>query len=110
MITKQLTKWRPRYLSLAGRILIANQVILAAIWYLCSCASVSAETFKKVQGIVRNYTWGAKTGKQTRAKIRWDYVIQPITEGGAKVIDPALQSSALLTKLIIRALQPGYNP
>ena len=35
MVTKQLATWSPRNLSMAGRHLIVNQVLLASIWYLC---------------------------------------------------------------------------
>jgi hypothetical protein len=95
---------------LAGRILLANQVMLAAIWYLCSCSNISMTALKHSRGMVRNYIWGAKIGKSTRAKVRWNLVIQPIAARGLKILDPTIQASALLTKLIVRGLKPGWEP
>lgn len=64
-----IINWGANTLSLAGRIMISNQVTLASIWYLCSCASIKAAAFRQVRSVVRNYIWGAKTGQKTRAKI-----------------------------------------
>lgn len=110
MITKGLTTWGSHLLSLAGRILIANQVILASIWYLSSCSGVTSSAFRQTRTAIRNYIWGAKQGRKTRAKIKWDIVILPMVEGGVKIIDPQLQSAALLTKLVARGLKPGFEP
>lgn len=45
-INKALITWSSNTLSLAGRIIILNQVLLASIWYLCSCSSITSATFK----------------------------------------------------------------
>lgn len=47
MVKNGLTTWSAKRLSLAGRILISNQVILAMTWYLCSCAYVANSAFTK---------------------------------------------------------------
>lgn len=60
--------------------------------------------------MIRNYIWGAKIGQTTRAKISWDVVIQPTLHGGVKILDPTLQTAALLTKIVVRGLKPGYKP
>lgn len=45
-VNKALITWGSHTLSLAGRIMISNQVILASIWYLCSCSSITAAAFR----------------------------------------------------------------
>ncbi|KAG0571879.1 hypothetical protein KC19_VG050800 [Ceratodon purpureus] len=109
-LTKQLMISSPRKLSMTGRHLIVNQVLLASIWYLCSCASLTTSAFKQIRGIVRNYLWGAKLDKHTRAKVSWAIAVQLIAVGGLKVLDPAMQARALLTKLLDRGLSPEYAP
>lgn len=109
-INRSIISWGANTLSLAGRIMISNQVTLACIWYLCSCSSVTSAAFRQTRAVVRNYIWGASAGQKTRAKISWDVVVQPTAHGGVKIIDPALQSAALLTKIIVRGLKPGYAP
>ncbi|MCO5564155.1 hypothetical protein L7F22_017811 [Adiantum nelumboides] len=46
----------------------------------------------------------------TRARVRWSTVIMPTSQGGLGIIDPEMQSCALLTKLIVRGLFPDNEP
>jgi hypothetical protein len=49
-----------RKLSLASRILVVNQVILASIWYLCSCPDLSGKVFKKIKTASKKPLMGKK--------------------------------------------------
>lgn len=42
--------------------------------------------------------------------MRWSTVILPRQEGGLGIIDPEIQSRALITKLVVRGLYPGNEP
>ncbi len=42
-------------LSLAGRILVANQVLLASIWYLTACWNPNPRMCCQVRGVIRNF-------------------------------------------------------
>jgi hypothetical protein len=46
----------------------------------------------------------------TRAKVRWDTLALPTSQGGLGVTDPKAQSEALLAKLFIRGLAPDGEP
>ena len=57
---------------------------------------------------MRNFLWSGSDGFGTsRAWVAWQMVILPQAEGGLGIIDPELQSQALLGKLVIRGLTPG---
>ena len=43
---------------------------------------------------------------QTIAKVAWNVLIQPKSNGGLGLIDPLMQLRALLTKFVIRGLLP----
>jgi hypothetical protein len=58
-------------LSLAGRILVANQVLLSSLWYLASCWNPNPKMCNQIRGVVRNFIWGGKASN-TRAKVKWD--------------------------------------
>lgn len=110
MVKKGLTIWSTKKLFLAGRIMIANQVILAMTWYLCSYACIANSAFNQTKAAICNYIWGVNMGNRTRAKVAWSIIIQTVAAGRVKIIDHTLQALALLTKLIIWAIQPGYAP
>ena len=68
-VKEQLTIWASRQLSLAGRILTVNQVILASSWYLAICLSISDKALRGVKSLVRNFVWLGKKDKKTRARV-----------------------------------------
>ena len=107
---KHLQRWTNVKLSLAGRIMIANQVILSSIWYLASCTYLSGHALKLARAMVRNYIWTGKHEARARAKVKWDTTVLPIVRGGVKILDPQWQASALLIKLLIRGMSIGYEP
>lgn len=109
-IRKHLHKWASNKLSLAGRIMVSNQVILSSIWYLASCTDLSGHALKLARATVRNYIWSGKEVSCARARVKWATAVLPIVRGGVKILDPQWQASALLVKLLIRGLTTGYEP
>jgi hypothetical protein len=102
----KLINWSHSTLSLAGRILVANQVLLASIWYMAACWNPNPKMCCQVRGVIRNFIWGGKD-TPARAKVKWETLALPTAQGGLGVTDPKLQSKALLAKLMVRGLAPG---
>ena len=109
-IRKHLQRWSSKPLSLAGRIMVVNQVILSSIWYLASCTDLSSHALKLARSTVRNYIWSGKKESCARAKVKWATTVLPVVRGGVKILDPQWQASALLVKLLTRGLTVGYEP
>jgi hypothetical protein len=108
-LKNKLINWSNNRLSLAGRILVANQVLLASMWYIAASWNPSHGMCSHVKGIVRNFIWGGRD-TPTRAKVKWSTLVLPIAQGGLGIIDPKAQSEALLAKLLTRGLAPGGEP
>jgi hypothetical protein len=105
----KLICWSHSNLSLAGRVLVANQVLLASTWYLVACWNPNPSMCSQACGVVRNFIWGGKAAL-TRAKVKWDTLTLPIAKSGLGIIDPKSQSKALLAKLMVRGLTAGGEP
>jgi hypothetical protein len=105
----KLIKWSHNNLSLTRRILVANQVLLASMWYLAACWNPNPRMCSQVRGVVRNFIWG---GKATPApvKVKWDTLALPSPQGGLGIINPKTLSEALLAKLLVKGLAPGEEP
>ena len=87
---------------------MANQVLLASVWYIASCWMMHSGMMKQVRRLIRNFLWGGSDGTtDTRARVRWSTIILPREDGGLGIIDPEMQCKALLTKFIVRGLFPG---
>ncbi len=105
----KLINWSTYRLSLAGRILVVNQVLLASMWYLATAWNPSPAMCSQIRGIVRNFIWSGKASN-ARAKVKWETLVLPTAQGGLGIIDPKAQSEALLAKLFVRGLEPGGEP
>ena len=81
-LRRKLLLWDSVNLSLAGRILVANQVLLATIWYVASTTLFARSCILQVQRLIRNYIWGGKTGQGKRPKVAWAVLIAPRQNGG----------------------------
>lgn len=109
-ISSKLVFWGGQHLSQAGRLFIANQVILAGIWYSASCTDLLHAILTKSQATVRDFIWSGKHNHKARAKVAWDYAIQLHGLGGVKLHDFVIQASSLLTKLFICGLCLSFEP
>ena len=61
-LRRKLLLWDSVDLSFAGRVLVANQVLLATIWYIASTMLFARSCILQVQRLIRNYIWGGKLG------------------------------------------------
>ncbi|MCO5579514.1 hypothetical protein L7F22_033369 [Adiantum nelumboides] len=86
-IRRKLIHWSSAPLSLTGRVVVVNQVLLATMWYITSCWIFSAQ-----------------------AKVPWEVITLSQSQGGLGIIDRAQQSRALLRKLIVKGLFLGAEP
>jgi hypothetical protein len=107
----KLTYWCTKKLCLGIRVLIANQVLLASVWYIASCWCPHMRSIDRVKALIRNYIWSSEDGERLcRAKVAWDSMILPMKLGSLKLLDPAMQMQALMAKLFIRGLMPWDAP
>jgi hypothetical protein len=63
----------------------------------------------QIRRLIRNFIWGGKEAPM-HAKVKWDTLTLPTSQGGFGVTDPKVQLEALLAKLFIRGLAPGGEP
>jgi len=57
-LKEKLICWSHSNLSLVGRVLVANQVLLASTWYLAACWNPNPSMCSQVRGVIRNFIWG----------------------------------------------------
>jgi len=79
------------------------------MWYLAAAWNPNPRMCSQVCGVVRNFIWSGKADN-ARAKVKWETLVLPISQGGLGIIDPKTQSKALLAKLLIKGLAPGGEP
>ena len=85
-IRKHLTRWSANKLSLAGRIMVSNQVVLSSIWFFASCTDFSGKSLKLAKAAVRNYMWSGKLDTRARARVKWNTTVLPIVRGESRYL------------------------
>lgn len=108
-VTKKLKYWTSTHLSLAARVVVVNSVLLSTLWYFLSIWGGSKDVLRTIRGKLRNYLW-AGTEENARVRVRWDDCCAAKTHGGLGLIDPDDALSALLSKWVIKGLEPGSSP
>lgn len=67
-IANKLEYWSTMKLSLTGRIVICNQMLLLTLWFFITVWGGSNKILKKIRGAIRNYIW---SGKEQLTLLEW---------------------------------------
>jgi hypothetical protein len=105
----KMIAWGNCNLSLACKILVANQVLLSSMWFMVACWNPNPKMCNQIRRVVWNFIWGGKASK-TRAKVERDSLMLPPSCDGLRIIDPKAQSKALFANLLMRGLAPKGEP
>ena len=74
--------WRPRCLSLKGKITIIKTLIIPQIHFLFAMIYIPENILQKIDKILFDFLWSSKP-----AKIKRSTIIAPIEEGGLGMVD-----------------------
>jgi hypothetical protein len=107
-ITKKLDYWSIMKLSLAGRAVIYNQVLLSTLWFFITVWGGFNKILSKIRGTIRNYLWSGKE-HLTRLRVCWRECCMKKKYGGLGLVDPEVVKTSVLTKWIVKAMEPGES-
>ena len=74
--------WCLRKLTLKGKVLVVNTLMMSLMIYLCSVIHTPAWDISKFQNIILKFIWNRKL-----AKVKYSTIINDITKGGLKLQD-----------------------
>lgn len=74
--------WWNRNLSLKGKIVLINSLLISILQYPCTCTSTPTRVFTEFKAIVMDFLWN-----HGRSKISYNLMIQDIQEGGLRLPD-----------------------
>ena len=107
-ITKKIDYWCTMKLSLAGRAVICNQVLLSILWFFITVWGGSNKILSKIRGAIRNYLWSGKE-QLTRTRVSWRECCMKKKYGGLGLVNPEVAKTSLLSKWIVKAMEPGES-
>jgi hypothetical protein len=83
----KMTAWGSYNVSFTGRILVTNQVLFSSMWCMVACWNHNTKMCNQIKGVIRNFIWGGRASKAW-AKVKWDSLTLPLSNGGLGIIDP----------------------
>jgi hypothetical protein len=105
-IRRKLTYWTTIHLSLVGRVLIVNTVLLSSLWYFIMIWVGSLAIVRKIRGTLRDFMWSG-SDHHYRARVGWQDCCASRRVGGLDIVDPEDALATLAAKWILKALAPG---
>lgn len=99
-IGKRLRFWQARDLTLRGKVLIINSLMLSKVWYVLGVTPLSHVYYKRMKELVLKFLWG-----NGRAKIAYNTLLGNIKEGELGLLDPFLRMRTLRIKTVQKFLE-----
>lgn len=90
-----LNYWKQRDLTLRGKVLVINALMLAKMWYVLGVIPMPMGISKRLKKDVLNFLWGSKP-----SKISYNALIETIEESGLGLQDPELKKKSFRVKTV----------
>ena len=97
--------WKPRGLSLAGKILVFKTLATSKFLYVCTFKNPSTQIIESLDLIQKKFIWSKKL-----PKIKHSTLITNYKDGGYKDIDIEAKISSLKVKWISHLLDDNFHP
>lgn len=98
-------------LSLAGRVVALNAILVNNLWYYLFVWAPSKQDEKRLKEIILNFLWNKPLEEPAPMSwVMWRHITQPVLRGGLGLTDPFLKTKALHAQWVLKALSPGKFP
>lgn len=84
-------------------------MVLVTCWYIVTCCGTSFKNCNFVHGLMRTYIWMDREEEGSASRVQQNACILRLSKG-VKLIDPQVQTQALLAKIVVRGLSLGNEP
>ena len=87
-----------RHLSLKGKTIIINTILLSKLWYVCSVFPLPKDLLQEINKIIYTFLWNNKNPEP----IARETLFLPRERGGLGILVPSIESQALRTKYLLQ--------
>lgn len=103
-IRTRLLSWSSKSLSYEGRLQLINFVIMSITNFWCSVFKLPERCLEEIERMCSGFLWSGTPTSNTQAKVAWDDVCKPKSEGGLGIRRLADSSRVFALSLIWRLL------
>ena len=97
--------WRKRILSLRGKRLVINQLVLSQRWFLAQVIQIPDTVINRVERLVADLLWNEKPPKVIKPNLHL-----PVEEGGLGILEVRMKIESLHLRLVGRLFHSKDSP
>lgn len=94
-----LNFWKMRELTLRGKVLVLNALMLPKMWYVLGVTPMPRWISKRIKAVVLKFLWDSKP-----SKIAYETIIGDVKDGGLGLQDPELKKKSFRVKIVRKFL------
>lgn len=99
-VKNKVNSWSARSLSFAGRLLLINTIISGISNFWCSTFTIPKKCIKAINSLCGAYLWRGTTEGNHTARVSWETVMLPKSEGGLGIMNLHYWNKACTIKLL----------
>lgn len=96
--------WRQRTLTLNGKAIVINSLIMSKLWYLVTVQTVPLYIEKEIRSTIQNFMWDGKI-----PKIAYHILIQGKSAGGLGILDIIEKRDQFRLKYVVKYHDRNYT-
>jgi hypothetical protein len=96
-IQQKLTYWSSVHLSLVGRRIIINSILLSTLWFCVCVWGGSLKVIRNIKAVVRNFLWSGMAHR-SQTRVAWTDCCTDRAKGGLGLINPEDANKAMAAK------------
>lgn len=100
--TSKLSRWRSKFLTLAGRTTLFKSVLNSIPVYTMQTNLLPSKIIHQLKRLQRNFLLGSSAQKRKIHLINWDIITSPKSKGGLGIQKLVPKNLAMLTSLLWR--------
>jgi hypothetical protein len=108
-VQDKLAKWANVPLTLQGKIVVANHLVMSSLWYMLTLNCSNDARLKSLQQLTIKFVWGS-SGRRSRHRVSSQIICLPKSKGGLGLINIPSQAKALGLRIFHWSIQPGLHP
>lgn len=98
-VHRRLSSWKIRHLSLGGRLMLVNSLLLALATYWMFIFRLPSWVIKAIDRIKRDFLWSGPDIEKPRCRlVSWKAICLACDQGGWEILDLHNVNQALLSK------------
>ncbi len=101
-IEKKLSSWKGKHLSVGGRLVLINSILLSLAMFMTSFFEVPKGVLRKIDYYRLRFFWQLDDHKKKYRLTRWDIVCQPKDQGGLGIQE--IQNKCILSKWLFKLI------